>query len=325
MKINVCTGYPLDSPRGNTTTAFRIAERLKMAGHQATAMHTDTPPAADAQISLHALKTAAASAYFAKHQSGRLFIRLTGTDINGGITRNPELSQQTIDLADKLVVTHPACLPQITDRWLSKTVVIYPSVTMPELATISYPTSPLFTCVGHLRPVKAPHLMYTAIQKIRQTDLVAASIGNAYDTTDGQQARLNTRQDARYHWHTDCDRATALAWMKASLATINSSLSEGGANTVMEAIQLRVPVLATDIPGNRGFLGDDYDGYFETGRADQLAGLMRRCLEDPDFVERLKTQIDGQRPLFSAQRESKQLSKLVSENAGVITARSRHG
>ena len=287
-----------------------------MAGHQATAMHTDTPPAADAQISLHALKTAAASAYFAKHRSGRLFIRLTGTDINGGFTKNPALSQRTIDLADKLVVTHPACLPQIPDHWRSKTVVIYPSVTMPELATISNPTSPLFTCIGHLRPVKAPHLIYAAIQKIPQAKLMAASIGNAYDTTDGQQARLNTRQDTRYHWHTDCDRGTALAWMKASLATINSSISEGGANTVMEAIQLRVPVLATDIPGNRGFLGDDYDGYFETGQSDQLADLMRRCLEAPEFVERLKIQLDRQRPLFSAQRESEQLSKLVSENHG---------
>ena len=213
-------------------------------------------------------------------------------------------------------MTHPACLPQIPDRWQSKTVVIYPSVTLPELATISNPTTPLFTCIGHLRPVKAPHLMYAAIQNILQANLAAASIGNAYDVTDGQQALLNTRQDARYHWHTDCDRATALAWMKASLATINSSVSEGGANTVLEAIQLRVPVLATDIPGNRGFLGDDYAGYFETGQADELADLMRRCLEDPDFVEHLKRQLDGQRPLFSIQRESEQLSKLVSENHG---------
>ena len=101
--------------------------------------------------------------------------------------------------------------------------------------------------------------------------------------------------------------------MNASLATINSSLSEGGANTVIEAIQLRVPVLATNIPGNRGFLGDDYEGYFETGRADQLAELMSRCLEQPDFVERLKTQMDQQRPLFSVDRESEQLSRLVSE------------
>ena len=136
MKINVCTGYPLDSPRGNTTTAFRMVERLQQAGHQATAMHTDTPPPADVQISLHVLKTAAASAYFAKNNSGRLFIFLTGTDMNGGFEQNPKLSEQTIDLAEKLVVAHPACVPQIPDRWQSKTVVIYPSVTLPELSLI---------------------------------------------------------------------------------------------------------------------------------------------------------------------------------------------
>lgn len=312
MKINVCTGYPLDSPRGNTTTAFRIVERLQQAGHQATAIHTDTPPAADAQISLHALKTAAASAHFANLKSGSLYIRLTGTDINGGFAQNPSLSQQTIDLAERLVVTHPACLPQIPERWRSKTVVIYPSATIPELESIATPTAPLFTCIGHLRPVKSPHLMHTAIQQIPQVDLAAASIGNAYDVTDGQQALLNTRQDNRYFWHAGCDRKTALSWMKASLATINSSISEGGANTVLEAIQLRVPVLATDIPGNRGFLGDDYEGYFETGRADQLAKLMRCCLADADFVERLKTQLDGQRPLFSIERESERLSELIN-------------
>ena len=313
MKINVCTGYPLDSPRGNTTTAYRIVERLQQAGHRATAMHTDTPPAADAQISLHVLKTAAASAHFAKHNSGRLFICLTGTDMNGGFEQSPKLSEQTIDLSEKLVVAHPACMPQIPDRWRNKTVVIYPSVTMPELGSIPTSKSPLFTCIGHLRPVKAPHLMHAAIQRIPQADLIAASIGNAYDVTDGQQALLNARQDARYRWHPGSDRKTALEWMKASLATINSSLSEGGANTVIEAIQLRVPVLATNIPGNRGFLGDDYEGYFEPGRSDQLVKLMSRCLEQTDFVERLKIQLDQRRPLFSTQRESEQLDRLVSE------------
>ena len=84
---------------------------------------------------------------------------------------------------------------------------------------------------------------------------------------------------------------------------------------MIEAIQLRVPVLATNIPGNRGFLGDDYEGYFEIGRADQLAELMRRCLEQPDFVELLKTQLDQRRPLFSIERESAQLNKIVSEGS----------
>ena len=71
-------------------------------------------------------------------------------------------------------------------------------------------------------------------------------------------------------------------------------------------------MLATKIPGNQGFLGDDYEGYFETGRPDQLAKLMERCLEDANFVERLKTQLGQRRPLFSIERESKELSKLVS-------------
>ena len=313
MKINVCTGYPLDSPRGNTTTAYRLAERLRQAGHNATAMHTDTPPPADAQISLHVLKTAAASAYFAKHNSGRMFICLTGTDMNGGFEQSPKLSEQTIALAEKLVVTHPACLPQIPDRWQRKTVVIYPSVTLPELDSFPTPSAPLFTCIGHLRPVKAPHLMHSAIQMIPEADLVAASLGNAYDVTDGQQALLNARQDSRYQWHAGLDRKTALEWMNASLATVNSSISEGGANTVIEAIQLRVPVLATNIAGNRGFLGEDYEGYFETGRADQLAELIRRCLEEADFVDRLKAQLDRQRPLFSIEREVEELGELVGE------------
>ena len=191
MKINVCTGYPLDSHRGNTTTAYRIVERLQQAGHQAMAMHTDTPPPADAQFSLHVLKTAAASAHFAKNNSGPLFICLTGTDMNGGFEQNPKLSEQTIELAKKLVVAHPACLPQIPERWQGKTVVIYPSVTLPELTTIAAPATPLFTCIGHLRPVKAPHLMHSAIQEIPQANLIAASIGNAYDVADGQQALLN--------------------------------------------------------------------------------------------------------------------------------------
>ena len=314
MKINVCTGYPLDSPRGNTTTAYRIVERLQQAGHTATALYTDTPPNADAQISLHVLKTAAASAHFAKNNGGPLFICLTGTDMNGGFEQSPKLSEQIINLADKLVAAHPACLPQLPDRWRSKTVVIYPSVTLPELGSGPVPSAPLFTCIGHLRPVKASHLTHAAIQRIPNADLVAASLGNAYDVTDGQQALLNARQDARYQWHAGFDRKTALEWMKASLATINSSLSEGGANTVIEAIQLSIPVLATNIPGNRGFLGDDYKGYFETGRADQLAELMRRCLEQPDFVERLKTQLAQRRPLFSMERESEELSKLVDES-----------
>lgn len=318
MKINVCTGYPLSSPRGNTTTALRLEQLLQQAGYEAVAMHTDTPPTADVQISLHALKTSAASTHFVQtNPQSRLFIRLTGTDINGGFDQNPELSRRVMTLAEKLIVSHPACIDRIPAQWHQKVVVVYPSVDIPPLPKIQTPANPFFTCVGHLRPVKNPHLMFASLHQIEAPNVAAVSIGNAYDATDGQQALINARLDPRYHWISGCDRPTAIAWTRASLATINSSISEGGANSVIEAILMGVPVLASKIEGNVGFLGNDYAGYFEAERSDQLAELMRRCLEDPEFLTLIRQQIKGRQHLFQEQREIIELKNLVEHHPGL--------
>jgi glycosyltransferase involved in cell wall biosynthesis len=312
MRINICTGYPLDSPRGNTTTALRLAQLLEQAGYDATAMHTDTPPDAEVQISLHLLKTSAASTYFKQCQpNGRLIIRLTGTDINGGFEQSPELSEQVVSLAEKLIASHPACIPRIPKKWRDKVVVTYPSIEIPPLPKIDSPNKPTFSCIGHLRPVKNPHLMFDALQKNPELDIAAVSIGNAYDATDGQQALINARKDSRYRWMPGCDRPTAIAWTNASLATINSSISEGGANAVIEAICLGVPVLASRIEGNVGFLGENYAGFFDTNRADQLAELIRRCVEDSSFIRLLKQQLASRRHLFSAEQELASLKQLL--------------
>jgi hypothetical protein len=55
-----------------------------------------------------------------------------------------------------------------------------------------------------------------------------------------------------------------------------ASHMEGGANVIIEAVCAGVPVLASDIGGNRGMLGDDYAGYFPPGDAAALAQLIDR-------------------------------------------------
>ena len=311
MKINICTGYSLDSPKGNTVTAKRIERLLCESGHDATAMHTDSPPLADVQICLHAFKTAAASIAFGEQcPDGRLFVYLTGTDLHGGIEQRPELANRVLELADRLIVAQPACLPDLPEKWRPKATVIYPSISLPNLPAVEKPALPLFTNVGHLRQVKNPHLMFRSLQLI-QDDCLAMSLGVELDRTEGQQALLHQRKDDRYRWLDDCDRPTALAWMRNSVATINSSFSEGGANTVLEAIQLGVPVLASDVVGNRGFLGDDYDGYFASDDAVGLASLMRRCLADQGFRNLLIEQIAARRPLFTIDSETKAWLKLL--------------
>ena len=55
--------------------------------------------------------------------------------------------------------------------------------------------------------------------------------------------------------------------LSRSHAMVIASLMEGGANVIIEAVTSGVPVLASDIDGNRGMLGDDYAGYFPVGDA----------------------------------------------------------
>jgi glycosyltransferase involved in cell wall biosynthesis len=304
MKINICSGYPLASRKGNSVTANRIARLLMLAGHDAVAMNCDAPPAADVQISLHAIKTAKASLAFVRsNPESRLFVVLTGTDIEGGIAENPELAQQVLDAAAGIVVAQPAYIDLVPERWQKKVHTIFPSVQMPRFESMSTDGRPLFTCVGHLRPVKNSHLMFSALQEIEH-DVVALSLGDSLDSTETTTAMQNQAADKRYRWIDGLDRSEALAWMASSLVTINSSFAEGGANAVLEAIQLGVPVLASDIAGNRGFLGDDYLGYFAADDQSALAGLMQRCLEDVQFVKNLKRQLEAKRDLFSAAGET---------------------
>jgi glycosyltransferase involved in cell wall biosynthesis len=54
------------------------------------------------------------------------------------------------------------------------------------------------------------------------------------------------------------------------------SRMEGGANVIIEAVTSGVPVLASDISGNRGMLGEDYAGFFPPGDAAALARLIDR-------------------------------------------------
>ena len=86
---------------------------------------------------------------------------------------------------------------------------------------------------------------------------------------------------------------------------------EGGANVIIEAVTSGVPVLASDISGNRGMLGDDYEGYFAPGDAAALAALIDRSIADPAFYQRLRTQCDARAALFAPAAEQAAVRRLV--------------
>lgn len=313
LKINVCSGYPLSSPKGNVVTAKRMASLFSERGHDAQAIHTDQPPESDVLVALHAFKTAAASKYFAeKCPSSKLIVLLTGTDINGGIEKHLELAETIYSLVDRFVVAHPKAIDALPDHWKTKTTVIYPSVKIPEHVSMLETglKSPCFTCVGHLRPVKNPHLMFRAL-KLLDESFFAYSIGSSLDQTDAQKAIINSRSSDRYDWIKDVEHKLAMAMIKKSLATINTSFSEGGANVIIEACHLETPVLASKIDGNMGLLGDSYAGYFDSNDAFGLSQLMKRCLLDSDFVQTLKQQVSERGRLFTYEEEVNSWLELI--------------
>jgi len=96
---------------------------------------------------------------------------------------------------------------------------------------------------------------------------------------------------------------------------VQSSLLEGGANVVSEALAARVPVIASEIPGNVGMLGKDYPGYYETSDERELARLLHRVETDDTFYETLKARCEARRCLVLPEREHAALESLVKEAA----------
>ena len=62
---------------------------------------------------------------------------------------------------------------------------------------------------------------------------------------------------------------------------------EGGANVISEAVIAGVPVIASDIDGNVGLLGENYPGYYPVTDTGELCALLQRAETEQGFLRRL--------------------------------------
>lgn len=68
----------------------------------------------------------------------------------------------------------------------------------------------------------------------------------------------------------------------------NGSLYEGQSNSIMEAMRAKVPVIASDIPGNRDLIEHDVSGLlYPIGSIDQLLKSTTRLFQDAELRNRL--------------------------------------
>jgi glycosyltransferase involved in cell wall biosynthesis len=90
-----------------------------------------------------------------------------------------------------------------------------------------------------------------------------------------------------------------------------SSRMEGGANVICEAVRAGTPVIASDIPGNRGMLGEDYLGYYPVADTAALASILARAETDAGFYARLSRQCAARSHFFDPAREAAAVQGLL--------------
>ena len=268
-------------------------------------------------IALHARRSHPSIARYAAAFPGRpLGVVLTGTDLYRDIHCDKS-AKESLELATALVVLQEMGLKELEPRHRAKARVIYQSA---EPIRLQPPAKKYFdVCViGNLRAEKDPFRTALAAQLLPPTSRIRIThVGRPYNEKFALEALLHTSRNPRYRWRGEVARWEARRLLSRSRLLAQTSVIEGGANVVSEALAAGVPVIASDIPGNVGMLGEDYPGYYKTGDERDLARLLHRVESDGAFYETLKAQCDARGHLVLHDRERAALEALVKEAAEV--------
>ncbi|MBU1264634.1 MAG: TIGR04348 family glycosyltransferase [Gammaproteobacteria bacterium] len=313
MRIALITPYGREHRNGNWHTAARWSRFLREAGHTVRTQVEWDGRAADLMLALHARRSFASIRAFAERFPTRpLLLALTGTDLYRDIHEDRD-AQQALEFAHRIIVLQERGVDELPPHLAARTRVVYQSA--PDIARLPTPTHPFEVLViGHLRTEKDPFRAALATaylpeqSKIRVTHLGGALSEDMAETAEMAQGKL-----PRWRWLGDVPHRTVLKHLSRARLMVISSVLEGGANVICEALAADVPVLASYMPGNVGMLGEDYPGYFPVGDERRLARLLSMAETDPDFYASLLSHARQRRGLMRPEQEASRLRQAVAE------------
>jgi putative glycosyltransferase (TIGR04348 family) len=298
---------------GNWQSASRWARFLRTRYRVTISQEWPATPSAapDLLIALHARRSAPSlNAWTSMYPERPSILLLTGTDLYRDIQTDAS-AQRALQQASALVLLQSAGYDALPAALHAKTSVIYQSAATLRPAPPAARRHEDICMIGHLRSEKDPltFMRAAALVPTRRARLI--HIGGALEPELAEAAQTTAAAHANYRWLGAMPHAATRQRLKRSRAMVLTSHMEGGANVIIEAVCAGVPVLASDISGNRGMLGDDYQGYFPSGDAAALARLIDRVIDDPAWYATLRAQCDARAPLFAPAAERAALLELV--------------
>ncbi len=323
LKIALITPAGRGSRAGNRATATRWARLLRELGCRVRLVGSDEGPAAcrldgkppDLVVALHAFRShAAIRAYREDFADARLVVVLTGTDVYRFQHSHPRVFLESLAWADALIGLHDCLAEDLPSRFLPRLHVVHQSA-LPLPPGSPGPVKGHYEVLvaGHQREEKDPLRAALAVRELPvDSRLRIIQLGGTLDDAWANAARDEMAGNPRYRWLGDLPRWRVRRWMARARLMVISSRMEGGANVVSEACVAGLPVLASDIPGNRGLLGNDYAGYFPVADTAVLRDLLRRAEAEPAFLDRLRRQVLARAPLFHPEAEREGLAGVIA-------------
>lgn len=319
MRITMITPAQPGSKAGNRATAERWKTLLEKAGHSVGIVTDYRGEPCDAFIALHAWRSVDAVRQFRTTWPERpLIVALTGTDIYRHQQEFPEETLYSMETADALIGLHSLVASDIPTELADKLTTLYQSADGPE--AFPEPRKKVqergfgVCVIGHLREEKdSLRAAYAARLLPDDSRIQVVCAGKAYNEDWRAKAEQEMASNPRFQWLGELDKGEARQLMVDSQVMVISSVMEGGANVLSEACRAGLPVIASDIPGNVGLLGNDYAGYFPVGKERALADLLYKVEQDPEFLGTLKHQVSQLAGHFMPEKEQAALEQALRQ------------
>ena len=320
-----------DHASGNWVTARRFQQGLEKLGHRVITLETRLQEdasfqgklldfAADIALLLHAYRSGKPWLENAGDLMIPSVVMLTGTDVNHGLDdpQQSDIIQTVIEQAVFVMLQNPIIATAVSrDRptLATRLKIIPPAVILGHgifdlRATLGVAQElPLFLMPAGLRPVKGAIGLLKIFDQLgaKGDSFHLAFCGPLLDEDYGRRfrAEVETRSWASYLGVIEPEAMAAA--MRSADVIINNSISEGLANSLLEAATLGIPILARNNQGNAALVRHDVNGLLY----DDDNGCVRQATRLLEKEYRL--QLSRPEPSYNPDMEAKALEALLTE------------
>jgi glycosyltransferase involved in cell wall biosynthesis len=193
-----------------------------------------------------------------------------------------------------------------------------------EAAPAAPPVPPVVGCAAMLTPWKGQHVLLDAVARLRRKDVVVELMGGCYPKDGGYAESLRSRAArpdlagrVRFLGHVEDPVARMRTWTVAVSSSVDP---EAAPLSVLEAMSVGVPVVATDHGGPPEMIGDA--GVLVPPRdPGAMAEAIQDLLDDVDLRRRCAEA--GPAIVASKFKLDRQIDALVDVIVGSVGARAR--